>query len=189
VWAGLGSTSAIEHLRAYLDEFPKGANSGAARARIAALEREAAEARAAEQQRARENAEWGAVAASTDRGAIEAFLERWPNGQYAEAAQARIAASKGKVKVVGSGQWFLFYIAQIAVFIDNREVCRMKKLSDQLTVEVEPGSHTIFATWVGTDVFKRSNTITFDLNPRQIQSFSLSTSRLTGALFLEPRAE
>ena len=91
VWAGLGSTPAIEHLRAYLDEFPKGANAGAAQARIAALEREAAEARAVEQQRAQETAEWGAVAASTDRGAIEAFLKQWPDGQHAAAARARIA--------------------------------------------------------------------------------------------------
>ena len=95
VWAGLGSTPAIEHLRAYLDEFPKGANAGAAQARIAALEREAAEARAAEQQRAQETAEWGAVAASTDMGAIEAFLKRWPNGQHAgggAGAHRRVAA-------------------------------------------------------------------------------------------------
>jgi hypothetical protein len=30
VWAGLGATPNIEHLRAYLDEFPKGENAGAA---------------------------------------------------------------------------------------------------------------------------------------------------------------
>jgi hypothetical protein len=48
VWSGLGATPKIEQLRAYLDEFPKGANAGGARGRIAALQREAAEARAAE---------------------------------------------------------------------------------------------------------------------------------------------
>jgi len=52
------------------------------------LEEEAAEKRAAEQQRAQETAEWGAVAASTDRGEIEAFLKQWPDGQHAAAAQA-----------------------------------------------------------------------------------------------------
>jgi hypothetical protein len=54
VWAGLGATPNIEHLGAYLDEFPKGANAGAAQARIAMPEREAAEAKAAEQLRAQE---------------------------------------------------------------------------------------------------------------------------------------
>jgi formylglycine-generating enzyme required for sulfatase activity len=91
VWAGLGSTPAIDQLRTYLSEFPKGAHAGAAQARIAALESEAAEARAAEQQRAQETAEWGAVAASADRAAIEAFVKQWPNGQHTAAARARIA--------------------------------------------------------------------------------------------------
>jgi hypothetical protein len=40
VWAGLGATPKIEHLSAYLNEFPEGANAGAAQARIATMERE-----------------------------------------------------------------------------------------------------------------------------------------------------
>jgi formylglycine-generating enzyme required for sulfatase activity len=90
VWAGLGATPLIEGLRAYVDEFPKGANAGVAQARIAVLEREAEEVRTAEQRRTKETEAWGAVAASTDRTAIEAFLVDWPQGQYAAAAQARI---------------------------------------------------------------------------------------------------
>jgi formylglycine-generating enzyme required for sulfatase activity len=91
VWTGLGSMPVIESLRAYLDEFPKGANAGAAQAQIAELEREAAQARAAEQRRRQETAEWDAVAVSTDKEAIKAFLKRWPNGQHADAAWKRIA--------------------------------------------------------------------------------------------------
>jgi formylglycine-generating enzyme required for sulfatase activity len=90
VWAGLGDTPNIEHLRAYLDEFPKGAKAGAVQARIALLEKEAAEARAAERLRAQETEAWGAVAASTDKARIEAFLKDWPKGQYAAAAKSRI---------------------------------------------------------------------------------------------------
>src|SRR5262249_55053082 len=74
VWAGLDSAPSMDQLRSYLDEFPKGANAQAAQARIAALEREAAEARAVAERRAREAAEWGAVAASTDKTTIQAFL-------------------------------------------------------------------------------------------------------------------
>jgi hypothetical protein len=91
VWAGLGPTPAIERLRAYLGEFPKGANARAAQARITALEREAERARVGEQQRAKETAEWGAVAAATDIAAIEGFLKDWPRGQHAGSAKARIA--------------------------------------------------------------------------------------------------
>jgi formylglycine-generating enzyme required for sulfatase activity len=91
VWSGLGALPKIEQLRAYLDEFPKGTNVSGARARIAALEREAAEASAAERLRARETEAWGVVAASTDKARIEAFLKDWPKGQHAAAAKARIA--------------------------------------------------------------------------------------------------
>jgi formylglycine-generating enzyme required for sulfatase activity len=90
VWAGLGSMPTIEQLRAYLDEFPKGTSVGTAQTRIAALEKQASEERAAEQRRAQETAEWGAIAASTDRAAIEAFLKQWPKGQHADAARARV---------------------------------------------------------------------------------------------------
>jgi len=89
-WAALGTRPTIEQLRAYLDEFPKGANAGAAQARIAALERKAAEARATEERRARETEEWGAVATSTEKNDIEAFLKAWPSGRYVAAARAKL---------------------------------------------------------------------------------------------------
>jgi hypothetical protein len=90
VWVALGSTPDITQLRAYIDELPKGSNSGQAQARIAALKKEAAEQRAAEQRRVQEIAEWGAVAASGNSAAIEMFLKKWPKGPHANAAQARI---------------------------------------------------------------------------------------------------
>jgi formylglycine-generating enzyme required for sulfatase activity len=90
VWSGLGPTPKIEQLRAYLDEFPKSANAGPAQARIALLVKEAAEAWAAERLRAQETEAWGAIAASTDKARIEAFLKDWPKGQHAAAAKARI---------------------------------------------------------------------------------------------------
>jgi formylglycine-generating enzyme required for sulfatase activity len=94
VWAGLGSVPNVAQVRAYLDEFPKGANAGVAKARIGELERGAAEARAAEERRAQETADWGAVAASTEPNQIAAFLSKWPTGQHAQAAKARLAELK-----------------------------------------------------------------------------------------------
>jgi formylglycine-generating enzyme required for sulfatase activity len=116
VWAGLGSTPKIQHLRAYLDEFPKGANAGAAQTRLATLEREAAEDTAAERLRAQETEAWNAVATSSDTARIEAFLEDWPTGQHAAAAKARIddhmrARSRVLVDAAivhnANGKWFL----------------------------------------------------------------------------------
>src|SRR5262249_29718274 len=96
VWVGLGSDPAIDQLRAYLDEFPKGASAGAALARITALEKAAADATAAQQRRTQEIVEWVAVAASIKPGPIEDFLSRWPDGDYSDAARARIAELTGK---------------------------------------------------------------------------------------------
>jgi len=84
----------MDQLRSYLDEFPNGANAQVAQEGIVAIEREAAEARAATDRRARETAQWGAVAASTDKLAIQAFLQEWPDGEHATAARARIKELK-----------------------------------------------------------------------------------------------
>ncbi len=90
VWAGLGPQPGIPALDDFLQEFPKGLNADTARARLADLLRLAAEARDAEQRRARETEEWGAVAASTEAGQITEFLQRWPKGQHAAAARGRL---------------------------------------------------------------------------------------------------
>jgi hypothetical protein len=97
VWRALGSAPDITQLRAYLDEFPKGANAAEAQTLVSALEKESAEQRAAEQRHLQETAQWGAVAASTDKGAIEEFLRAWPDGQHAASARKRIAELRGSV--------------------------------------------------------------------------------------------
>src|SRR5262249_16741368 len=81
----------LTQLRSYLDEFPNGANSAQAHARIAALEKEAAERRTREQLQAQQTADWAAVAASSKRGELEAFLKKWPFGSHSYAARERIA--------------------------------------------------------------------------------------------------
>lgn len=90
VWAALGASPTLPQLRAYLDEFPKGANANAAEARIGALTREAAAAEAAADWARRETEAWGAVAASTDKAVIYEFLRDWPDGQHMMAARARL---------------------------------------------------------------------------------------------------
>jgi len=94
-----------------------------------------------------------------------------------------LPTSTGKVKLVGSNQWFLIS-PQIVIFIDDKEVTRLK-LSDQVTVEVESGPHTIF----GKMALNSSNTETFDLKPEQTQTFSVSVARATGRLKIEPLVE
>jgi hypothetical protein len=119
VWAGLGTAPNFAQLQAYLDEFPKGSNAAQAQARMVALGKEAADQRAAEQRRVQETAEWGAVAASTDKGAIEAFLKQWPKGQHAEAARARIAELRRGSNQLPLWVWLMVctYVVVAAVYI------------------------------------------------------------------------
>jgi formylglycine-generating enzyme required for sulfatase activity len=103
VWAGLGPAATIEQLRAFLDEFPTGERAEVAKARIASLENEAGEAKAAEERRRRETEAWGIVAAGTDKAAIEAFLDEWPNGQHAAAAKRRLGELSRRKTTLGRG--------------------------------------------------------------------------------------
>lgn len=89
-------------------------------------------------------------------------------------------AATSKVKLIGSKQKFLIN-PQIGIFIDGKEAGRMK-LSDQITIDAEPGTHNIFAKMP----FSSSNTEAFDLKPGQTQTFSLSVHRLTGQMKIEP---
>jgi formylglycine-generating enzyme required for sulfatase activity len=144
---GSGGAPKIEQLRAYLDEFPKGANVAGARGRIAALEREATEASAAERLRAQETEAWGAVAASTDKTSIEAFLKHWPKGQHAAAAKARIAelrrGPRRRAMLLGAtamtvtalivGGWLAYSRTRL-------EVALAKSLSTQAEQALKPGS-------------------------------------------------
>jgi formylglycine-generating enzyme required for sulfatase activity len=75
-----------------------------------------------------ETAEWGAVAASTDRGAIEAFLKQWPNGQHTGAARARIAELRrgaGGLRrgiLLGAGATGVLAIAIVGVYLMREQV-------------------------------------------------------------------
>jgi WD40 repeat protein len=95
VWAGLGAVPTLDQLRAFLDEFPKGTNAEAARAKLAELERAGESERQAQERRRQETEDWGAIAASTDTNAITSFLKVWPDGQHAAAAGARLKELRG----------------------------------------------------------------------------------------------
>lgn len=126
VWASLGQRPYPEKLRTYLEEFPQGAHSDFARKRLADLEQFEAEARFADERRAKETAEWGAVAASTDKSQIEAFLKKWPNGSYAEAASRTLTALRSEeaskhsfLPFVGGAALGLFVGTMILIVISD----------------------------------------------------------------------
>jgi hypothetical protein len=93
VWARLGTDKRA--LQAFLDEFPKAREADDAQARIDAINAGEAIDRAAAERRAKETAEWAAVASSTDKVDIEAFLKTWPDGAHAADAKARLRELQG----------------------------------------------------------------------------------------------
>ncbi len=107
---------------------------------------------------------------------LKQALEKIPGIAKRAPISGSFPTKTGKVKLVGSKQWFLIY-PQMVVFIDNKEVTRMK-VTDQVTVEVKPGAHTIFVK----SLLSSSNTASFDLKPKQTQTISVSVSRITGGL-------
>ena len=95
LWGAISADNSLERLRAFVEEFPKGAHADAARKEIAAQEKAAHAAAAETEARRRETEAWGAVAAGTDKAAIEGFLKAWPQGQHAAAAKARLKELRG----------------------------------------------------------------------------------------------
>jgi hypothetical protein len=94
IWAGLdrGDRAALQ---AFLDELPRAREAAEARAALDAITAREAEERAKSERRARETAEWAAIAGSTDKAAIEAFLEAWPYGVHVADAKARLRDLRG----------------------------------------------------------------------------------------------
>lgn len=125
-------------------------------------------------------------AAAEVTSAVQALVTRSSEGNEVPgiarraSASGSIPAAIGKVKLVASYRWFLVS-PQIVIFIDNKEVTRMK-LGDQVTVEVESGDHTIFAKMP----LNFSNTATFDLKPGRTQTFTVSVTRVLSRLKIEP---
>ncbi|MGO9473272.1 MAG: toll/interleukin-1 receptor domain-containing protein [Rhodomicrobium sp.] len=95
VWADPATQAGIEALRTFLDEFPKGENAAAAKARLETLEQERAAARRGEEKQRAETEAWAKVAASTLIADFEAFLKQWPDGAHAADAKARMKELRG----------------------------------------------------------------------------------------------
>ena len=87
-----------------------------------------------------------------------------------------------KVNLVGSKQVFPLLKLQMSIFLDDKEVGRMK-LTDELTVEVEPGQHNIYARIPHSS----SNTVSFELAVGETRIFTISQNRLSGRLTIEQR--
>jgi hypothetical protein len=91
VWAGFGDMPNREQLSAYLDEFPNGRQSEAARKQISRLDAQATAARESADNEAKEARTWAGLATSTDPATIQSFLDTWPEGTYANQARTRLA--------------------------------------------------------------------------------------------------
>ncbi len=86
---------------AYLNQFPNGKFAPIAKARITTIKEKQANQQEMEQ-RAAEKATWDSVKDSNNTGLLQAFLDVYPNGKYAKAAEARIAALKASMQVAST---------------------------------------------------------------------------------------
>src|SRR5262249_35798618 len=90
IWASLDRNDKAA-LQAFLAELPKAREAADAQAALDAINMREAKERAAEEQRAKETAEWAAVAGGADEATIKAFLRAWRDGAHAPDAKARLA--------------------------------------------------------------------------------------------------
>jgi hypothetical protein len=90
LWALPDTHAAIQSLRTFVDEFPKGEYASQAQGELAELEKAAEAGRLAEARKRAETDAWAKAAASTEIDNFEAFLKEWPLGAHAPDAKARI---------------------------------------------------------------------------------------------------
>jgi WD40 repeat protein len=90
VWSGLAQSVDIDALKGFLAEFPKAAHAGAANAKLAELESQAAAEREAAEREKRETDAWASASAAGTVAALEDFRQDWPNSKYADAACTRV---------------------------------------------------------------------------------------------------
>ena len=86
-WRDTGAGQDETGLRAYLDRYPQGIFSSLARERLADIAAERESARAAQ-----DRADWEAARAADTPDAWRAYLDAWPEGDFASAARQRLAA-------------------------------------------------------------------------------------------------
>ncbi len=87
---------------AYLQQFPDGTFASLARARIAAIEkreRDVAQVRSTAPQTNREDALWNEVEAAGSAAEFQVYLDRYPDGKFADIARARIAGLKERQQI------------------------------------------------------------------------------------------
>jgi Hsp70 protein len=132
-------------VRAYLNEFPNGANAQKAQESLAKLDREAAAAEAAERLLVQESRDWNSIARSTDQADIHEFLTKWPRGRHAGSAKARLTELRW-----GSGFFGRLFGATLA----DKHVKAESSASDDKHVKSESSrsQHRFFGKVIGIDL-------------------------------------
>ena len=93
LWRAVKDSSNPNDYQAYLDAYPNDVFAPLAKARIRALNAEA-EIRAAERTKPFELAFWEAITDSTNAADYAAYLEQFPDGEFAPLARVRLAAAE-----------------------------------------------------------------------------------------------
>ena len=100
-WDSIKSSTLAEEYEAYLDQYPEGNFAALARVRLEAIRRDAVRD---PEERKIELAFWESVRDSDNPALIEAYLEKYPGGEFSALAEIRIAELAGHGRGAGAGE-------------------------------------------------------------------------------------
>lgn len=101
-WEQTGANGGARNLRAYLDRYPNGIYADRARARL--NQANDGGKGVTNQQRARDRAYWEQTGANGGERNLRAYLDRYPNGIYADRARARLNNTDSQGRVIRGDQ-------------------------------------------------------------------------------------
>ncbi len=89
-WNAIRDTTDLKVLGSFLTSYPGGPHAGEAQTRLDTLRKAEAEEQAAAEAKREELSAWNDVKDTSDVSALNAFIAKYPNGEHAGEAQARL---------------------------------------------------------------------------------------------------
>jgi hypothetical protein len=101
-WESIKDSQQADEIAVYLDQYPEGHFAALAKARLSHLSTPESDIRPSNMSDAIELAFWESIAATDDAKLFRAYLTKYPDGEFAVIAEARIAALENLAKEEGN---------------------------------------------------------------------------------------